>query len=100
MILPKGVVDPPTNFFKIVAATKMTQNLKIKPKRTLGQIALDLGFTTRQGQHQRADIDFLIFSLQPFKSTLLRKHKFDLDTFPRKKTLPYSVTLFIFSKLQ
>lgn len=78
----------------------MTQTRKIKSKMTLGQIALELGFTTRQGEHQRADIDFLVFSLQPFKTTLVRKHKFDLDTYPRKKILPYSVTLFIFSKLQ
>lgn len=77
----------------------MTQNRKIKPKMTFGHIAYELGFTTRQGEHQRADIDYLVFSLQPFKTTLLRKHKFDLDTFNRRKFLPYSVIVFIFSKL-
>ena len=66
---------------------------------TLGQIALELGFTTRQGVNQRADIDYLILSLQPFKSTLIRKHKFDIDTFNRREILPYSVIVFIFSKL-
>ena len=70
-----------------------------RPKQTMSEICRELGFTTRLGVHERADLDYMTFSLSPFKVTLKRVHKFDLDDFPKRKPLPYSVIKFIYSKL-
>ena len=76
------------------------ENSRPRPKMTLSEISKDLGFTTRQGKHERADNDYLIFSLQAFKVTLLRTHKFDIDNPPKRKPLPYNVIQFIYKKLR
>lgn len=75
------------------------ENTRPRPKMTLSEIARDLGFTTRQGKHERADLNYMVFSLQAFKVTLKRNHKFDLDNLQKRKPLPYSVIQFIYKKL-
>lgn len=70
-----------------------------RPKQTMSEICRNLGFTNRQGIHERADMNYMVFSLEPFKVTLKRVHKFDLDDFPKRKPLPYSVIKFIYNKL-
>jgi hypothetical protein len=77
----------------------MNETKRPRPKMTLSEIARDLGFTTRQGIHERGDRDYLIFSLQPFRNTLKRVHKFDIDNPPLRKPLPYSVIKLIYKQL-
>jgi hypothetical protein len=75
---------------------------KIAPraKLTLSDICYDFGFTTRQGVHQRADIGYLVYSLEGAKKTLMNKYKYDLDNIKKRKKLPYSVISFIYKYLQ
>ncbi|SFP13336.1 hypothetical protein SAMN04515674_101459 [Pseudarcicella hirudinis] len=75
-------------------------NPKIRPKMTLSEIAIEFGFTTRNGPHERADLNYLLFSLQPYRKTLITRFKTDVWAWGKRKPLPYTVICFIFSKFQ
>ncbi len=75
-------------------------NNKPAPKMTMSDICYHFGFTTRKKQNERADLDYLRFSLESCKNTLKRRYKFDFDTHPKRKPLPYNVIVFIFKQFQ
>ena len=77
----------------------MNNNKRPRPKQTMSEICRELGFTTRNGIHERGDLDYMIASLEPFKMTLKRTHKFDIYNYPLRKPLPYSVIKFIYKQL-
>lgn len=93
------------------------ENTRPRPKQTMSEICRNLQFTTRQGVNERADFNYMYFSLKPFRNTLIKKHKFDFDSFfakeiaeengqkeyqepkGKRKPLPYSVIVLIYKNL-
>lgn len=76
------------------------EQLAPKQKAKLSDICYDFDFTTRRGKHQRADINYLMYSLEGAKDTILKKYKFDLDKIKNRQVLPYPVICFIYKYLQ
>ncbi len=71
---------------------------KARPKMTLTDICFEFQFTTRQGKHERADVKYLLFSLEPYLDEIRDQLHIDLASISKRKALPYPLIVYIFKK--